>query len=1110
MVSVAIIDIIGLTYDGDTLSKRGLGGSESAVILLSKELARVGFDVTVFNNCIDKESKEGVFDGVKYVDHVRLDEPNDYKFDVVISSRTVVPFLHPELWKQFPHLNPQRYKQIKDNAKLRAVWMHDTFCTGDHLIEDMITHGDIHELFTLSDWHTTYISTCDHGRKRMPEVLKKHIFHTRNGAVVYNKDVNVAAKDPFLYVYNASVTKGMLPLVEKMWERIKQQIPQAKLKVIGGYYRFRENAAPDEQEKKWRELVADPKYAKLDVEFTGIIKQSEIADILTRASFFLFPGAFPETFGISTLESLIYNTPLITTRFGALEETAVAEACYHIDYPIEPNGLYPHINSELQEQKFIATVVAANNNRYLHQQKMYYCNIVKDICGWDGVALQWKQHIYKKLGKYMPMNEYRQVSQLNQRIHKVYGRRFYNYEENYLPRNAQQRILIVTPVYNSEKYIEKCIESVITQDYDNWKMVIIDDASTDKTYEIAKKYDTSKIAVYRNSNNFGAPFNHYAAITEHGKDDDIVILLDGDDSLVNDNQIFHFYNNLYDGTTEFTYGSCWSMIDNIPLIAQHYPEEVKRTKSYRKHKFNWNMPYTHLRTFKKYLFNAVKSRDLQDEDGNWFKAGGDGALFYKVIEAADPTKVKVVTDVVYNYNDINPLNDYKINGEEQTKTANKILGNEKPKEKVPVKTILIGIPTAKYIEPQTYKAIYDLEVPEGYKTTFQYFYGYNIDQVRNLIASWAEKYDYLFSVDSDISFAPDTLKKLIAHDKDIVSGLYIQRIPGTHTLEVYEKNAHGGVNNIPYQHIRNIPLVEIAGCGFGCVLVKSEVIRAIGYPYFVYHSALDHRQTISEDVDFCRKAREKGFKLYADTTILCEHHGSSSFKVADSVPDFSKTERLRDLGNMDLLPKTHVDYLKKMKGDGVEPLVVYDIGACVLHWTKVAKNIWNNSNFYAFEAMDSSEPIFQENNIPYHIGLLSDVDDKDIEFYQNDTHPGGNSYYRENEQFNSEVDKYFNESHIRHYKSITLDSVVALKDFPPPDMIKMDVQGAELDVLKGAKQTLKSVKHLILELQKVEYNKGAPLREEVIAYLDSIGFELKTPLFSNNGPDGDYHFVRKT
>jgi glycosyltransferase involved in cell wall biosynthesis len=673
MISIAIIDIIGLTYDGDTLNKRGLGGSESAVILLAKELSKKNFKVTVFNNCIDKESKEGIFDNVEYIDHSRLDFPHDFKFDVVISSRTVIPFLPTHLYSQFSGFKPQRYTKIKNNAKLKAMWMHDTFSKGDHILEDMLVNGDMDEIFTLSDFQTTYVTNCDHGKKRNFEVLKKKVFMTRNGIITYKNEVDIKQKDPYLYVYNASVTKGMLPLVENMWERIKQQIPQAKLKVIGGYYRFRENAAPDEQEKKWRLLVTDEKYKKLDVEFTGIIKQSEIAEILSKSSFMLFPGAFPETFGISTLESLAYNTPLITTRFGALEETAVEQACYLMDYPIEPNNLFRFIDKKKQEEKFINMVLKANVDRYLHQQKMYSCNIIRGIVGWDSVALQWKQHIYKKLGIYLSKEEYRQVSYINSRVKTVFGRRFENYEENYLPRNSQQRMVIITPTFNASKYIEKCIQSVITQDYDNYLMVVIDDRSTDNTYELAKKYESDKIKVIRNTENKGAVRNQIESINNFCERDDIVMFLDGDDSLVNDNQIFHFYNNLYDGTTEFSYGSCWSMIDNIPLVSQPYPEQIKKEKKYRQYKFNWNMPYTHLRTFKAYLLENIDENMFKDEKGNWYKAGGDGSIFYTLIEKCQPENIKVVQDIVYNYNDTHSLNDYKVNAEEQTKNANRIL-----------------------------------------------------------------------------------------------------------------------------------------------------------------------------------------------------------------------------------------------------------------------------------------------------------------------------------------------------------------------------------------------------------------------------------------------------
>lgn len=686
MISIAFLDIIGLPYDGNTLSKRGLGGSESATILMAKELSNLGFKVTVFNNCgVDaKLAKEGNYNDVTYLDNSILDYKNDFAFDIVISLRTIIPFLAPNQYTHFKEYQPQRYKHIKANAKHKIVWMHDTFANGDLMLEDLLVQGHIDEVFTLSDFHSTYVMNCDHGKRRNFEVLKHRFFQTRNGVVEYKVNggdgVDIRKKDPHLYVFNAAFTKGMKPLVEDIWPKIKAKIPEAKLICIGGFYTFKDGQM-DAQGQDWLKMSQDPKNKELGIEFTGVIKQSEIAEILARATYKLFPGAFPETFGISSLESLLYNTPIIGTRFGALEETAVSEACYMIDYAIEPNSLFPFIPKERQVEKFVQATIMAHHNRYLHQQKQYACNQIKGIVGWDSVALQWKQHLYRMLGQYLPVDEYRKVSYINSRVREVFGRRFTNLEENYIPRKKEQRIVIITPTYNAEKYIANCIRSVLQQDYENYQMIVIDDCSTDETYHIAKAFDDDKkIKVLRNGVNQGAVRNQIETIRKFCKPEDIVMFLDGDDSFINDNQILQKYNNLYDGTTEFSYGSCYSMVDNIPLIAQEYPFHVKDRKEYRMYKFNWNMPYTHLRTFKAKLLDGCEDWNFQDENGEWYKAGGDGSIFYTLIEQADPAKVKVVSDIVYNYNDINPINDYKINSAEQTKNAERILSFNRQKQ----------------------------------------------------------------------------------------------------------------------------------------------------------------------------------------------------------------------------------------------------------------------------------------------------------------------------------------------------------------------------------------------------------------------------------------------
>ena len=1119
-MKIAIIDIIGIPYDGTTVDKQGLGGSESAVILMARELNRLGFFITIFNTCNVDHASPGNYDGIEY--RPLSDLTLEHDFDIVISSRTVIPFTKPEDYpklgdgRAMPFQSMNLYDRIVSKAKMRILWMHDTFCLGDNLIEELAVENRITDIFTLSDFHTTYVANCHHGRRRNFEVLKRKMFITRNGVRNYRQEVDIAAKDPNLFVYNASVTKGMIPLVNLIWPKVKAQIPGAKLKIIGGYYRFSENSEPDQQEKDWRVMSNDPRNRELGIEYTGVISQRDIADILTASSYMIYPAAFPETFGISALESLMYNTPLITCRFGALEEVALEGACYLIDYAIEPNVLFTDIDNAEQVDKFVAMTVQAYHDKYLHQQKQYYCNIVKDIAGWDTVALQWKQLMVKRLGQYLSRDEYRAVSKINSRVHKIWNRRFTNTIEleNYKSGN-EQPIAIITPFYNCADYITRCITSVAAQDYDNYHQVLIDDASTDNTLEVVlstlnelPENIRNKFTVISNTENLGAVRNQIQNIRSLIADDVIVMLLDGDDSLINDNTVLSYYNTVYDGSTEFTYGSCWSMVDNIPLISQPYPEAVKRNKSYRQHHFNWIMPYTHLRTFKKHLLDSIDDSTFKDADGNWYKAGGDGSVFYALIEAADPGKVKCLQDVVYNYNDASPLNDYKVNGEEQNKNAREIVNMNQPKKK-----ILIAIPTARNIEADTFKSIYDLIVPAGYETTFQYFYGYNVDQVRNLIADWVVKgYDYLFSVDSDIAFAPDTLVRLLAHDKDVVSGLYIQRIPGEHILEIYEHTPTGGVSQMPYGKLKGRSLVEVAGCGFGCVLVKAEVMREIGYPQFKYHSAINHANTVSEDVDFCTKARDKGFKIWADPNILCRHTGSFTFNVDTSLPVIDTTidikKFLRELRAPYPFPQSHIDYLNKLKDSGLQPKVIYDVGACVLHWTDRVRDIWPDAEVIAFEAADVHEFLYQEAGVRYHIGVLSSESDKEVDFYQNNEAPGGNSYYRENPEIQPAASHLYADKYVRKLKTITLDDVAKLKDFPPPDLIKMDVQGAEFDVLRGAEETIKTAKHIILELQVVEYNKGAPLKDTVIAYMDSIGYDC-LGMFSNNGPDGDYHFVRR-
>lgn len=212
-------------------------------------------------------------------------------------------------------------------------------------------------------------------------------------------------------------------------------------------------------------------------------------------------------------------------------------------------------------------------------------------------------------------------------------------------------------------------------------------------------------------------------------------------------------------------------------------------------------------------------------------------------------------------------------------------------------------------------------------------------------------------------------------------------------------------------------------------------------------------------------------------------------------------QNLVNLYNLDMLPYDHKLFLKTLRNNyNFNPIVCYDIGAAVLHWTRYAKELWPNTEIVLFDAFQPVEILYDK--YKYSINVLSDKE-KEIKFYQNDMHFGGNSYYREIGGINN----VFPEDRYIIKNSRTLDSLVKEKEYPLPDLIKIDVQGAELDVIKGANEVLEHTKILIVEMQHIEYNQGAPLVDITKDYLENIGWKCIAEKFSNNGPDADYCFI---
>lgn len=142
---------------------------------------------------------------------------------------------------------------------------------------------------------------------------------------------------------------------------------------------------------------------------------------------------------------------------------------------------------------------------------------------------------------------------------------------------------------------------------------------------------------------------------------------------------------------------------------------------------------------------------------------------------------------------------------------------------------------------------------------------------RNKLAAKAMKdeFDYVLWLDSDMVFSPDILEKLIADDKDMVSGLYFRRTsPYTPVIFKDSELKDGRLVWSDYTDYPKGELFKAAGAGFGCVLMKTDMIFDMIGKYGDWFTPL---YSSGEDLSFCYRARELGYEIWCDSRIKCGH-----------------------------------------------------------------------------------------------------------------------------------------------------------------------------------------------------------------------------------------------
>jgi len=185
--------------------------------------------------------------------------------------------------------------------------------------------------------------------------------------------------------------------------------------------------------------------------------------------------------------------------------------------------------------------------------------------------------------------------------------------------------------------------------------------------------------------------------------------------------------------------------------------------------------------------------------------------------------------------------------------------------------LLIGIPTLDYVNVEFMNCLMKLIMKlkdNGVQFDVEINSGTLVYLARERIAHKAinEHYTHVLWLDSDMVFNPDILDDLMFCGKDFVTGIYHARRKGY--ASVIFKSIE--INSIERFEEYPNETFQIAGCGFGCVLTSVEMLSSVCLHFGTCFTPLP---SLGEDIAFCKRAKDLGYKLWCEPSVICGHIG---------------------------------------------------------------------------------------------------------------------------------------------------------------------------------------------------------------------------------------------
>lgn len=324
----------------------GIGGSEEAVIYLSREFQKLGYDVTVFNNCGELA---GDYRGIHYVNFHQFN-PKD-RFNVLIS------------WRHNMFAN----QNIK--ARKKIIWMHDLPRPDDFQPDELNTFDKV---VVLSKYHRTWIN----------QVPDDKVYVSTNGVNLADFDQEVL-RNPKKCIWTSSYDRGLEPFLKYAWPKIIAEVPDAELHIYYGWNTYREMIKSGRRSQEWMDSMIALMNQKGVTEH-GRIGHKKLAKEFLSSGIYSYPSHFEEISCISAMKAQIAGAIPVVTDYAALKET--------VKWGIKVAGDVK--GQEIFGQYADKLIEMLKNPEAQEEIRKEMVPNAKELFGWSKVAKEWNRDLF--------------------------------------------------------------------------------------------------------------------------------------------------------------------------------------------------------------------------------------------------------------------------------------------------------------------------------------------------------------------------------------------------------------------------------------------------------------------------------------------------------------------------------------------------------------------------------------------------------------------------------------------------------------------------------------------------------------------------------------------